>query len=331
MRKLILQDVKYQNKFNRIDVIPPSGISKLKHIETKLLRELNNKNPRLHVSNIEYLDINSEFPNLIRGAYSALIIDEDQIPSIPATQIDDSRYFTDSSSNYFRQKIMAYVFTSPATRNEGRDITVTQDIFPRLLDYIEKHIDSPSYTYANHPFYYISLMNTDGGLPASILSNYAKLNQLEIEFIELFATGVNFSKMPKGVEETIKFIAKVPNNRRTINQVLSTNDYQFDLTNRKLTILSSTLLVNLTSGSFGNSVERANSGNATFKGSKEKFYWLDVLSMFELALRNNYEIDYSQLWSWYRQNEYSNSFGNSDKFPRFESLLKYFDKKTLKG
>ena len=96
-------------------------------------------------------------------------------------------------------------------------------------------------------------------------------------------------------------------------------------------IFCGSLSVNITTGMFGASVNASGRGNATFNGSSEKFYWLDVLSMFELALRNNYEIDYNQLWSWYNQNRALNSFGNSDKFSRFESLLKYFDKKTLKG
>jgi hypothetical protein len=331
MRKLLLQDGSYQTKFNKIDVTPPTGVSKLEYIETKLLQEINNKNPRLNILAIEYLDINNEFTGFIGGTYSALIIDEENIPSIPTSIIDDSRYFTDAIGNVIRQRIMAYVFTSPATKDEGRNITVAQDIFPRLLDYIDQYINSPSYTYANHPFYYISLMTPSGQLQASLLSNYARLNQLDFEYIELFPTGVNFSKMPRDVEGAIDFIANLPRSRKTISDVQVTDEYEFDVINKKLTILSGTLLVNLTHNNFGKKVERTRRGNAGFKGSEEKFYWLDVLSMFELALRNNYEIDYSQLWDWYNQNQRVNSFGNGDKFPRFESLLKYFDKKTLKG
>lgn len=331
MRKLLLQDGSYQTKFSKIDVTPPTGVSKLEYIETKLLQEINNKNPRLHIETIEYLDIHKEFSEFIGGKYSAVIVDEKKILSMPTTVNDDSRYFVDSGGNVTRQRIMAYVFTSPATKSEGRNITVTQDIFPHLLDYMEKYIDSPSYTYANHPFYYISLMNTNGGLQPSILSNYARLNQLEFEFVELFPTGINFSLMPKKVEGVIGFIATLPGSRKGVAQVQSTSDYQFDTVNRTLTILSDTLFVNMTLGTLGSRVVRTSGGNAAFNGSEEKFYWLDVLSMFELALRNNYEIDYSQLWDWYNQNQSISSFGNSDKFPRFESLLKYFDKKTLKG
>jgi len=331
MRKLLLQDVSYQKKFNKIDVTPPSGMSKLQYIETKLLQEINNKNPRLHVSAIEYMDINNEFTGFIGGTYSAIIVDEENIPSIPINRTDDSRYFTDASGNAIRQRIRSFVFTSPATKDEGRNITVTQDIFPRLLDYIERYIGSPSYAYANHPFCYISLMTPSGDLQASILENYARLNQLDFEFIELFPTGVNFSNIPEDVEGAIEFIADLPRSRKTIADVQVTDDYKFDVVNKKLTILSSTLQVNQVNNIFGRRVERTTTGNAGFKGSQEKFYWLDVLSMFELALRNNYEIDYSQLWNWYNQNRTNNSFGNSEKFPRFESLLKYFDKKTLKG
>lgn len=331
MRKLLLQDGNYQKKFENINVTPPFGISKLQYIEGKIIRSINEKNPRLHVSNIEYLDIKSEFPEFIGGAYSALIIDEVKVQTIPSRQDDDSRYFIDNSGNFIRQRIMAYVFTSPATKNEGRNITVTQDIFPRLLDYIERYIDSPSYTYANHPFFYISLMNSVGGLQPSILSNYAKLSQLGFEFIELFPIGVDLSKIPNDVIGAIDFIAKLPGSRKNFSQIQSTSDYVFDTVNKSLTIFSDTLFVNTGNNTFGSKVKSSPGGNATFNGSSEKFYWLDVLSMFELGLRNNYEIDYSQLWDWYKQNESNNSFGNSDKFPRFGSLLRYFDKKSLKG
>ncbi|WP_314073352.1 hypothetical protein [uncultured Granulicatella sp.] len=331
MRKLLLQESYYQKKFNKIDVVPPPGVSKLEYIETKLLQEINNKNQRLNVFAVEYVDINSEFIGFIGGNYSALIVDEEKIPVIPSSITDDSRYFVDANGNNIRQKIRAFVFTSPATKDEGRNITVAQDIFPRLLDYIEHYINSPSYTYANHPFYYISLMNSNIDLQASILANYARLNLLDFEYIELFPTNVNFSAMPKDVDGAIEFIANIPKSRKTKAELLATDDYTFDILNKKLTILSTSLQVDLINNVFGTNVNLTNSGIVDFNGSAEKFYWLDILSMFELALRNNYEIDYSQLWDWYNQNFVSNSFGQGRKFQRFQSLLKYFDKKTLKG
>lgn len=331
MRKLLLQDASYQVKLSNIDVTPPPGVSKLQYIENKIIRAINDKNPRLNVSRIEYVDINNEFPEFIGGTYSAVIVDEVKIQSIPNHQVNDSRYFTDNSGNFIRQRIMAHVFTSPATKNEGRNITVTQDIFPRLLDYIEKYIDSPSYTYANHPFYYISLMNSSGGLQASILSNYVKLSQLGFEFIELFPIGVDLSRISNDVQGTINFIATLPGSRKNFAQIQSTDDYAFDMVNKSLTISSQPLLVNIATGTFGSKVKSSGGGNATFNGSSEKFYWLDVLSMFELALRNDYNIDYSQLRTWYNQNQNVNSFGNSEKFPRFGTLVRYFDKKILRG
>lgn len=327
MIKLLLQNG-YQSRFNKISVTPPTGMSKQQYIETELLQKINKKNSRLQITNVEYINITSEFPGFIGGAYSALIVEEEEIPQLPLNRADDSRIFTDANGNLKCQNILAFVFTSPATKDEGRNITVTQDIFPSLLDYINKYIPSPSYTYANHPFYYISLMVSNGDLQASILSNYAKLNQLDFEYIELFPTGIDFSKMPTDVEGVLEFISNIPKSRKSISDLQTTNDYEFDVLDKKLTILSSTLELNPLNNS--TRVQLTSSGKVDFKGSQEKFYWLDILSMFELALRNKYDIDYSQLWDWYNKNQSNGSFGNSMKFLRFESLLKYFDKKTLK-
>lgn len=331
MRKLLLQDVDYQRKLGGIAVTPPQGMSKLQYIESQLLQSINSKNPRLNVSSIQYMDIKSLFPEFVGSKYSAIIVDEVKVHSRPTQQIDDSRYYSDISGNLMQQRIIAYVFTSPATKNEGRNITVTQDIFPYLLDHTEKYINSPSYTYSNHPLYYISIMNHTGTLPASILENYSKLILLGIEFVELFPTGVNGSNMSNDVYGVINDIANLPGSRKNFALIQSTDDYRFDMANKSLKILSDSLLVNMSTDTLGSKMEIAANGNPEFKGSSEKFYWLNVLSMFELALQNNYEIDYSELWDWYNQNQVVNLFGNSQKFKRFESLLKYFDKKTLKG
>jgi|GEM_PF-1729006 len=330
MRKLILQDLYFQQKISNIEITPTNGMNKLQYIEGELLEALRIKNPRLNVSAVEYLDVKNEFPEFIGGNYSAVIVEETSHTYNDFTR-DDSRYFINSKGNTIQQKIIALVFVSPATKDEGRNITVTQDIFPHLMDYLKKYIKSSSYTYANHPFYYFSLMAPGGSLQASILSNYAKLNLLEVEFVELFPSGVDFSSMPNDVSGALEFIAKLPKNRKQITDIISTEDYEFDISNKKLTIFSKSLLVDFSQNIFGNRVKRANNGNAEFHGSEEKFYWLDVLAMFELAVRNGYEVDYTQLWSWYNQNRKNSSFGNSRKFARFEFLLNYFDKKTLKG
>lgn len=332
MIKLLLQEHNFPEKFNKIDVSPPKGMAKLNFIEEKILEALNTKNPRLNLSEVEYLDVKSEFPDFIGGKFSAVIVEEEVLRNNNRIPNDESRYYTNSNEELVRQKIISYVFTSPATKNEGRNITVTQDIFPEFMDYLEKYIDSPSYTYANHPFYYISLMSpTPGNLQPSILENYTRLNLLEVNFVELFSSQVSFNNLPNDVCGMLNFMVELPNTRKNLNSIMSTDDYKFDLVNKTFTIFAKSLSVDLKNNDFGSRVKRAKGGiGADFNGSEEKFYWLDVLSMFELALKNNYEIDYSELWDFYNKNYKINSFRSSKKFLRFKSLLDYFDKKNLK-
>ena len=56
-RILILNDSQFPNGFNSVIITPPAGMTKVSYTENRMLAALNQYNPKLNVSRIEYIPI----------------------------------------------------------------------------------------------------------------------------------------------------------------------------------------------------------------------------------------------------------------------------------
>ena len=125
VRKLILSDSGFPEKFNSSSISPPSGISKQQYIENQIIEKINKYNPKLKVSNIEYLKIVEQFPHLdFFEMYFGLIVEEFEINELKKDLYKDVEYYIwENGGKYFCRKknyksksyrkiiILFYIFT----------------------------------------------------------------------------------------------------------------------------------------------------------------------------------------------------------------------------
>lgn len=309
---LLLSSAAYPNAFENIE-IESLDYSKQIYVENKILEVIKEKNKKFDIDGIEYCRISERFPNFQETNYSGAIVEVFNITEREKeSYYSDENYIFEKEGNIFVQQLWAYMFLS-VPREQSRSSLISQSIFPPLIDFMNIYRDSPSYTIANHPIYFLNIINKNI-TAASIIRKLAGLIAMDIVYIEVFTTTLNTNEIPKDPKA---FLHKF-NDCSYDDNSFQNNCFYIDFENKIFRIKTEDLIV-------GKYLILKDNGNIDFHGSDEKFYWMDLLPMLMLSLKYNYEIDYSdlELFVTSKRDLFSNS---NKKIERFEILLNYIIK-----
>lgn len=316
-RILLLNNTEFPNRFNSVLVTPPPGTSRIQYTEKKILDSLNQYNGKLNVSKIEYLKIEDQFPNYKIGKPNGVLIEEFEINSalISQYQVNECYVYNRGGLNICR-RIMMYIFVSGADENT-RTAFISQTVFPTLLDYAEVYLPSPSYSIANHKFCFINILNKT--ITANmILRHLASLCAAGMDYVEVFS---NNSITPKEIPRDLRaflqeYASDYSSKYDALTDIYEDDNYRVEFKNRlfiwKASKMASTKI-------------EVKGTKTDFKGSSEKFYWIETLPMAIFSYDIGYKIDYTD-YSNFITNYKSRFSAKSDKFARCEILLKYIKK-----
>lgn len=315
--KLLLTNKAYPQSL--LNVKTPKEVSedeKQSWVEGKILDAINLKNPKLKLNYIDYCNLKERFSNFIISNYAGVIVEEKIICEEERESYTARNYFVyEQEEKIFAQRPWIYtMMTSPI--ESGRNIFISQSIFPTLIDYMKLFKDSPSYEITNHPIYFINIVNKKI-VAQSIIESIHSLSLMGICYIDVFNSTSNIATRTLSLKE---YVIKFDNsNFDEQNQRYSCDKYEIDFQNKIFYIKTNDLVV-------GRYLVQRNS-HIDFNGSSEKFYWMNTLPLIIRAVAEKFYVNYEALKVFCdRRNEFSQQ---SSKFSRFETLLLYIKKLNL--
>lgn len=323
MKGVLLLDSskKYPETFDNSGTTPPGTLSKRDYIQEKIRDGLNAYNPKLNVIRVECINIKDRFDWYISYTYNALLIDEFVISEeIRERYENEGCYiYADADGNMICQRPVMYVFLSQPIE-QWRNTFVSQIMFPTILDYAERYIESPSYVIANHPFMYVNYI--DGTVTASsIIFPIVCLCIAGMQYVDTFEESLNIKAIPNELKEIIEkyddgFDAKY-------NEVLnkySANYYDIYFNEKRVEWRTDKIITDLNNNTDANGVTTVD-----FYGSNEKFHWVNLFTISVAAWKKGYFIDYSAYEDFI--NIYEPQFkSTSTKMKRCKVLLDYMKK-----
>lgn len=320
-RKLLLSSSGFPDKFISSGISSSATIPKQRFMEDKILETINIYNPKLNVSEIEYLDIRSQFPHLsFFGLYAGVIVEDFKINRPQRGYYLSKKYFVwETNGELFARKTVIYIIMSDF-QESGRNI-ISQSFFPELIDFMNLYHLSPSFSIANHPIYYINFLDTEIRA-ASIIQQIAGMMASNVEHIEVFKSTLKLHNVPTGMRD---FLKRYMTGFNPTDVTYSSVNYEINLGTMTTTIKTNKLIL-------GDYIKLKNGigPEYQFNGSSDKFYWMDIIPIIHLSCYNHYSVDYSQLESFCSL--YRVHFGaRDDKFQRFLHLLQFIKKITLQG
>jgi hypothetical protein len=316
-RKLILSNSGFPGKFESSSVPFPSiPALKKQYIEEKIIDAINIYNPKLKISAIDYVaNIEEQFPHLdFFGQYIGIIVEDIEITELEQDEYNERQYYVwEFNNKYYARKIIIHVFIADL-QSVGRN-TFCQAFFPELVDFMHLYQSSPSFSIANCPVYFINFES--GNYPDSIVKQTAGLIASGIEYIDVFNENDNLSQVPKNIKHYLNKFEDGFTTTTATMLLYSSDFFEIDVLN-KITKIKTDKLV------LGEYLEIKN-GNHDFKGSSEKFYWMEILPIVFLSIENGYKIDYTLLEDFYTTNQPSFS-PRSSKIERFLFLIQFIEK-----
>lgn len=315
--KVFLEKNGFPDNFNNVIITPPNGINKVTFIESSFLTSLNSYNTKLKIKSIDYVSLEDIFPNFESCQYAGAIVEEHSIAEQQISRYNNDFVIKKKDNNIYAYKILCYLFFTQSSV-ESRNIFISQCIFPPIINYLEQFIDSPSYTIADHPIYIVNIANNKHTAD-SILKRIASLISAGFGYIDIWGhDSIDGNVIPK---DLASFIQTYETSYQQGTNLFSTNCYSIDFLNKKFIIEVKKLVV-------GEYLTNTN-GTYGFKGSYEKFYWMDLLPIIIIAVNSGFEIDTSKLEQFIKNTE--TNFGNNKKFKRFKNLLSYLNKINVYG
>lgn len=318
-RKLLLPSSSFPNLFESSAIEFPSiPALKIQYMEETIMNAINSFNPKLKISNIEYVEkIKDQFPHLdFFGKYISVIVEDIEIEESQQAEYTNKQYYVWEFNNiYFARRILIYTFIADL-QVVGRN-TFCQTFFPELIDFMNCYHSSPSFSIANHPIYFINFEYKD--YPDSIIRQAAGLIASDIEYMEVFNQNDDLVYVPKNIRE---YLNKFEDDFNSLVQTYSSDFFEIDFVNKSTTIKTNKLVL-------GDYLELKQNGKYDFNGSSEKFYWIEILPIIFLSIKNEYKLDYTLLENFYATNNPHFSSG-SRKIERFDFLIKFI-KKFISG
>jgi len=316
-RKLLLSNLGFPDKFESSSAPFPSiPALKKQYIEESIIDAINSYNSKLRISSIEYKSIKDQFPHLdFFGMYTGIIVEDIEITELQKDTYINKQYFVwESSDKYYARKTIAYLFIADS-QGIGRN-TFCQAFFPELINFMNLYSSSPSFSIANHPIYFVDFESTNR--PDTIIKQIAGLITSDIEYIEVFNTNDNLIYIPKNIKQ---YLNKFENGFDSTISLYSSSYFEINTTNKTTKIKTDNLVV-------GDFLKILPSGNYDFDGSTEKFYWMEILPIVFLSIKNGYKIDYTLLENFYIMNQPFFS-PRSSKIERFSFLIQFIEKIIL--
>lgn len=308
---VLLSESGFPNLLNNIDC-SQDGVVDQNQREQLLLDCLNNYNKHINVSKIEYSTIKEQFPVFQEGRYTGAIIKQQEISVENQEQwIDEGYSIVERAEKIYARRIVIYLFFTSSTEG-GRNVMISQNIFPELIEYMKTYLDSPSNTIANHPIYFVNIVRRK--ITAnSIVKRLAGLKSMGVNYLELFDGTLDVDSIPKDIVDFARIYYGHNNGSNELDEV----NYKIDFINKRVSLKANKLFE-------GEYLKRKQNGELEFRGSQEKFYWMDILTVITLALNSNYSLDISE-YERFCENE--NAFSDDDdKFRRCKILLDYIKK-----
>ncbi|MCR4944124.1 MAG: hypothetical protein K5986_06650 [Clostridium sp.] len=315
-RFIILNKKKFPEAFNSISNLSTSEEDKIRFVEDEIIKSINEYNKKLMIDEIQYADINENFPKFKAGKFNGAVVEEFKVHnSTDISNIIGDRYYINIGLEIYCRRIIMYIFISP-TSDSTRNALISQTVFPTLLDYAEEYIDSPSYNIANHKFCFLNVINKKI-TSQMILRHMASLYIAGIDYIEVFPNHTLETKeVPRNIKEFLKVYA--PDYSEYYNEendIYNGLNYYVDFNNKIFKWKTHDFIHKL----------KESANGVDFNGSAEKFYWIEMLPISIFAYRCGYKIDYSEYSKFI--STYKSKFSKkSDKFKRCETLLSYIDK-----
>lgn len=277
----------------------------LKVFENELLDKINKYNPKLKVDTLKYIDIKKMFNHFEQSINGGLMVRE--VEYIEGMKIDSETFMFTKNDKKFLWIIDGYVFTTLTTDVDSRNSFYAQLIFPSLLTYMDRFLDAPMFSILNHPIYILDICNKQ--ITAnSVLKNFADMIIIGVEYIEVFPEFAK-KKHEYNIESYLNKFFKKSINFPLVNY----KHFNVDLENKKLFIkVDMDFLLDK---------------NGNINGSNEKYYYMYVLPVLLLCIKENFNVNYNELVEFYdTQSKLSKKI--SMKIKRFKVFIDYIDKLT---
>lgn len=318
MRVLLLNNQNYPDSFYKHDIDEKDKFSKQDRLEKLITFRLNEYNYKLNIKKVIYGDISDVFKKtkVFVSKYVGFLLEIDEKL---LDEITDKNNFIEVQEDFLEEKldIIGYVFLS-INFEQSRNILFTQSIFPELIDYTELYLDSPSYRPINKPVYVINMIKKEI-TAKSLIRRMVLMRMSGINFINIFNKELDKFKVPETFIEFIKLYET--GNRLSSENIFQTEYYTVDLINKKFKLEIEGLLKTF--------IYNEDRGYNDFKGSSEKFYWMEIMPITIFAFKLEYDIDISLLKTFFEK--YDKTFSeNSKKFYRCKVLYKYFQKLSMR-
>lgn len=317
VKKLIFNCWRFEDMFDDIEINSPEINDKQSYIEQLLIDKINKYNKKLDIKEVKYELLYNQFPDFKKDGRTGAIVEDILIDDKEKSLYENKGYHVFiNDETYYARHILKYIFMTPS-KEQSRNIFISQSIFPALADYMEDNLPSPSYSAANHGFILINIVNRQI-TAASIMKTIALLLAAGMDYITLF----DFSALVKSdIPNDLKsFLRKYDGNKfnqyyNEIEDIYENKYYTIDFYHKVLTIKTDDIISNLVN----------KNGYVDFNGSDEKFYWAQIYPISVFAYQKGYKIDYSEYESFC--NNYQNRFSpKSKKISRCKVILAYLKK-----
>jgi ribosomal protein S17E len=270
---------------------------------------------------VECVNIRNRFDGYISYKYNALLVDEFVVAEDNRQSYENewSYVYINGNGELICQRPVMYIFLSKPVE-EWRNTFVSQIMFPTILDYAEKYIDSPSYEIANHPFLYINYIY--GGVTASsIIFPIVCLCVAGMQYVDTFEESLDIKDIPNDFKELIeKYDDGFAEKYDEATNCYSTSYYDIYFETKRVEWKTNKIITDLTSNTDANGVTTVD-----FNGSDEKFHWINLFTISVVAWKKGFEIDYSAYETFI--NAYEPQFKTTSiKMKRCKVLLDYMKK-----
>lgn len=280
-------------------------------VHTKLLKAVNEYNPKMKVTEIRFVPQKESFKLMKEcdsqffGIFAETLEKEAQTMKTE----DEDVWLEETPSGVKIHKAVAYAIIVP--EQGSRNIVVAQQAFPTLFTLIGRNLDSPGLTLTDRPVYLIDLC-IDG--------HEKQESSIRRSFIAMMAAGL---AIVCPFHENLEF-----------DDLLSMSQYVEISSQRGESCISldeSTRTVRILgkhNGLFENAANAAEKKISVF-GSNEKFYATTILGGFSLARRLGYKIDLSSIQDAFTELENKERSGwriTGDKYGKINIILNYMEK-----
>lgn len=316
--KLLLGGGDYPSRFDITDYVN-GECATLGAFEYALIEAINEHNPKLCLEEVEYSLDGDCFALMRSSSFLGVIVEDFVLTDAEQAQLArrpfDWQFIHRGMNDNLVRRPIAYTLLTP-TKIAGRNVLPAQQIFPVLIDLMEKCIQSSSFEPGNHPIYILNILNADVSAE-SIKRRFASLSMMGINVIDVYHSSFDRSIKPRNLEEYCRvYLSEVKADDSYI-----TDDYCINTASKVVSVKTDRWVV-------GDYLQTHGTAHAV-KGSSEKFYWIEVIPLVLIGIREGYRLDYSQYDQFINREQLmsgNDSFLNSDKFHRMLVLRDYFKK-----